>query len=53
MDLSQTHAQRHADSDSEAHSSPCYGGLGLASQPLLAPPQRRGGCADTPTSSPS
>ena len=55
MDLSQTHAQRRiaADSDSEAHSVPCYGGLGPASQPLLAPPQRRGGCADTPTSTPS
>ena len=42
-----------ADSDSEAHSGLCYEGLGPASQPLLAPPQRRGGCADTPTSTPS
>ena len=39
-----------ADSDSEAHSRPCYGGLGPASQPLSAPPQRQGGCADTLTS---
>ena len=39
-----------ADSDSEAHSGPCYGGLGPASQPLSAPPQRPGGCADTLTS---
>ena len=38
------------DSDSEAHSGPCYGGLGPASQPLSAPPQRPGGCADTLTS---
>ena len=52
MDLTQTHAQTciAADSDSEAHSGPCYGGLGPASQPLLAPPQHRGGCTDTPTS---
>ena len=42
-----------ADSDSVAHSGSCCGGLGPASQPLLAPPQRRGGCADTPTSTPS
>ena len=35
------------DSDSEAHSGPCYGGLGPASQPLSVPPQRLGGCADT------
>ena len=39
-----------ADSDSEAHSDPCYGGLGPASQPLSAPPQRQGGFADTLTS---
>ena len=39
-----------ADSDSEAHSGPCYEGLGPSSQPLLAPPQRPGGCADTLTS---
>ena len=39
-----------ADSDSEAHSGPCYGGLGPASQPLAAPPQRLGGFADTLTS---
>ena len=39
-----------ADSDSEAHSGPCYGGLGPASQPMLVPPQRPGGCADTLTS---
>ena len=39
-----------ADSDSEAHSGPCYGGLGPASQPLSAPPQSLGGCADTLTS---
>ena len=42
-----------ADSDNEAHSGPCCGGLGPASQPLLAPPQRRGGRADSPTSTPS
>ena len=29
-----------ADSISEAHSGHCYGGLGPASQPLSAPPQR-------------
>ena len=39
-----------ADSDSKAHSGPCYGGLRSASQPLLAPPQHPGGCADTLTS---
>ena len=39
-----------ADIDSEAHSGPCYRGLGTASQPLSAPPQRSGGCADTLTS---
>ena len=33
-----------ADSDSEAHSGPYYGGLGPASQPLSVPPQRQGGC---------
>ena len=42
-----------ADSDSAAHSGSCCGGLGPASQPLLVPPQRLGGCADTPTSTPS
>ena len=31
-----------ADSDSKAHSGPCYGGLGPASQPLSVPPQRQG-----------
>ena len=36
-----------ADSDSKAPSGSCYGGLGPAPQPLLAPPQRPGGCADT------
>ena len=41
-----------ADSDSGARSGSCCGGWGPASQPLLAPPQRRGGCADTPTSTP-
>ena len=30
-----------ADSDSEADSGPCYGGLGPASQPLSAPTQRQ------------
>ena len=35
-----------ADSDSEAHSGPCNGGLGPASQRLSAPPQRLGGYAD-------
>ena len=39
-----------ADFDSEAHSGLCYGGLGPGSQPLLAPPQRPVGCADTLTS---
>ena len=39
-----------ADSDSEAHGGPYYGGLGPASQPLSAPPQRLGGCADALTS---
>ena len=38
------------DSDSKAHSGPCYGGLGSAFQPLSAPHQRPGGCADTLTS---
>ena len=37
------------DSDSEAHSGPCYGGLGPDSRHLSAPLQRLGGCADTPT----
>ena len=41
-----------ADSDSGARSGSCCGGWGPASQPLLAPPQRRGGCADTPSSTP-
>ena len=40
-----------ADSDSEAQSGPCCGGWEPAFQPLPAPSQRRGGCADTPTSS--
>ena len=40
-----------ADSDSKAHSGPCYGGLGPASQLLSEPPQHpNGGCADTLTS---
>ena len=39
-----------ADFDSEAHSGPCYRVLGPTSQPLSAPPQRLGGCADTLTS---
>ena len=42
--------QAAADSNSEAHSGPCYGGLGSASQPLSAPPQPPGSCADTLTS---
>ena len=52
MDFGQTHAQTciAADSDSETHSGPCYGGLGPASQPLSAPPQRLGGYADILTS---
>ena len=39
-----------ANSDSEAHSGPCYEGLGPASEPLSVTPQRLGGCANTRTS---
>ena len=42
-----------ADSDSEAHSGPCCEGLRPASQPLLVPPQRRGGRAGSPISTSS
>ena len=39
-----------ANSDNEAHSGPCYGGMEPAFQPQSAPPQHLGGYSDTLTS---
>ena len=42
MEFGQKHVETctAANSNSEAHSGPCYGGVGPASKPLSAPPQR-------------